>query len=69
MTLCYLLSRRKRDLGMVISQEVAMKDMLLGHVATTVFNINVSYLIQTRVTTSIIAKLNKLDKQTLPHIE
>lgn len=35
-----LLNRRKRDLGIVISQEVAMKDMLLGHVANKVFNIN-----------------------------
>jgi len=34
------LKRRKRDLGLVISEEVAMKDMLLGHVSDEVFDLN-----------------------------
>jgi len=35
-----LLNRRKRNVGLVISQEVAMRDMLLGHVSHKIFNIN-----------------------------
>jgi len=34
------LKRKKRDLGLVISEEVAMKDMLLGHISDEVFDLN-----------------------------
>eukprot|EP00088_Acartia_fossae_P037546 TRINITY_DN3874_c0_g1_i10.p1 TRINITY_DN3874_c0_g1~~TRINITY_DN3874_c0_g1_i10.p1 ORF type:complete len:852 (-),score=204.67 TRINITY_DN3874_c0_g1_i10:9-2564(-) len=34
------LLRKKRDLGLVISEEVAMRDMLLGHVSSKIFNLN-----------------------------